>query len=177
MTRGRYRSPQSNNSSEERDRGKNGEWNHFYAHDARGSSIHEQGLPCALSLWSDSRRDVLSFFSAESGAGMRQPLGRCLCFFRRHRYRSYTAPFHKMNHPKHPQKHLYPIQRNMAGCQVRKSSVNNECCFSHTHTHKVYWARAQKAQRKGSIWKSWSMKRGESRPRECRDENVCHGSV
>lgn len=71
----------------ERER-KNREQNHFYAHDARGSSIQEQGLPSAPSLWSDSRRDVLSVCGAE----MKQQLGSRLCSADT-RYRSNAAPF------------------------------------------------------------------------------------
>lgn len=58
---------------------------------------------------------------------MKQPLGSCLCSADAG-CGSHAAPFcDKRNHWKHPQTHLHPTQKNMAGCQVHKFGVNNAC--------------------------------------------------
>lgn len=132
MTRGRYRSLQSYNSSEEKERGKM-ENEIIFMHMTQGDLAFMNRDYLVLCHCGVIAGEMCFHFSVLR-AGRDETTTGMLFVFCRHRYRSHLAPFDKMNHHKHPQKHLYPIQRNMAGCQVHKSSVNNACCFTHT-TH------------------------------------------
>ena len=91
----------------------------------------------ALSLWSDGRRAVFSFFQWTEQAGMRQPAGCCLCFAET-QIQVVHCTLWQNESPKPPPKSTWiQYRKNMAGCQVHKSSVNNACCFLHT-THTKY---------------------------------------
>lgn len=121
MTRGRYRSLQSYNSSEEKDRGKM-ENEIIFMHMMQGALVvmdRDYLMLCHCGVITGE----MCFHFSERRAGRDETTTGMLLVFCRHRYRSYTAPLDKMNHRKHPQKHLYPTQRNMAGCQLHKSSV------------------------------------------------------
>ncbi len=130
MTRGRYRSLQSYNSSEEKERGKM-ENEVIFMHMTQGDLAFMNRDYLVLCHCGVIAAEMCFHFSPQR-AGRDETTTGMLFVFCRHRYRSHTAPFDKMNHRKHPQKHLYPIQRNTAGCQVHKSSVNNACCFTQT---------------------------------------------
>lgn len=129
MTRGRYRSLQSYDSSVEKEMEEKMENEIIFMHMTQGDLAVMNRDYLMLCHCGVIAAEMCFHFSVQRAGGDETATGMLLVFCR-HRYGPYTAPFDKMNHRKRPQKHLYPIQRNVAGCQVCKSGVNNECCFT-----------------------------------------------